>query len=168
MNEPKPTLTAERLRELLNYDPETGVFTNRVTRGSMAIIGAVAGHIAANFYVQIRLDDKLYYGHRLAWLYTTGSWPANVIDHKDLNPSNNRFSNLRDVPQLLNQQNRRVPMRNGTTGFLGVYLNKRRNHYCSQIRVKGRTKYLGAFATPEAAHSAYVVAKRKLHDGCTL
>jgi hypothetical protein len=74
-------LTQARLRELLQYDPVTGVFRWRAGR----YIGRVAGCSADgnhNRYARIRVDGRMYYAHRLSWLYVHGTWPA-VIDHAD-------------------------------------------------------------------------------------
>ena len=93
----KADLTAQRLREALHYDPETGVFTWATAVSSKTVPGARAGnqHIAG--YFRIRLDGYSYKAHRLAWLYMTGAWPAECIDHINRNNSDNRFSILREA-----------------------------------------------------------------------
>lgn len=161
-------LTQQRLRELLNYDPDTGVFTNRITRSSRAQAGAVVGSLALNGYVTIRIDHALHYAHRLAWLYMTGAWPAGDIDHRDCQRANNRWENLRDVTRRTNQENRRTAPTNSTTGMLGVCPDKRRGGVRAQIVVAGKQKHLGKFATADEGHEAYIAAKRRLHAGCTL
>lgn len=164
----KQPLTQQRVRELLNYDPETGEFTNRITRSSRAQAGATVGSLAVNGYVTIRIDHALHYAHRLAWLYMTGEWPTGDIDHRDGQRANNRWKNLRDVSRRTNQENRRQPQANNGTGLLGVCTDKRGRGVRAQIVVDGRQTYLGKFATPEEGHAAYVAAKRRLHAGCTL
>lgn len=90
-------LTAERLRELLSYDPETGWFTWRVTRSSngRADAGSRAGALRSDGYRHVTVDQHKYKEHRLAWLYMTGKWPEADLDHKNNTRDDNRFSNLR-------------------------------------------------------------------------
>ena len=100
-------LTVERLRELLHYDSDTGVFTWRVYRSPGAKKGDVAGCVNEGGYIATQVDRKHYLSHRLAWLYVYGAWPIDEIDHKDGNPANNHIANLRDVTRLTNSQNLR-------------------------------------------------------------
>lgn len=159
----KADLTAQRLRELLHYDPETGVFTWRVAcRGTAA--GDVAGCVIDGGYIRITIDKRFHRSHRLAWLYMTGTWPANDIDHIDGNPSNNALANLRDVTRSVNLQNRRAAMgHNTTSGVLGV--SSKRNKWRARIKVDGRHVSLGHFDTIEEAQAAYLEAKRAHHPG---
>lgn len=161
-------ITAERLRELLEYNPETGIFRWLVSRGNQIKSGSVAGSINAAGYVDIRVDGHRYYGHRLAWFYVNGTWPNKDIDHRHHVTSDNRIDKLRDVPRLINQQNQNTPHRNGTSGFLGVSWAKRDKRWTAQIGMMGKIVHLGSFDTPEAAYAAYLEAKRRLHPGCTI
>lgn len=158
-------LTAERLRCLLDYDPATGHFTRKVGRQG-AGQGERAGCLRFGGYIQIGIDGRKYRAHRLAWLYVTGEWPKGEIDHINGDPADNRILNLRDVPNIVNQQNRSRPMKRNVTGFLGVSAWKGR--YKAAIHAAGRDRHLGTFDTPEEAHAAYVGAKRVLHEGSTL
>lgn len=159
-------LTAERLLELVNYDPETGIFTNRVPRKKIRV-GDVAGTIdKESGYVILCIDRRRYYGHRLAFLFMTGEWPKRLVDHKNGCRSDNRFDNLRDASRLVNQQNMRRAMSGSSSGLLGAH--KKRSRWSSQIKVNGRLVKLGTFGTAEEAHAAYVYAKRKYHEGNTL
>src|SRR5690606_33021363 len=88
------TLTRERLAEVLDYDPTTGIFLWKKPTGSRAVAGSVAGTVNLSGYIQIQIDGTIYYAHRLAWLWMTGSWPNNEIDHSEMNPADNRWSNL--------------------------------------------------------------------------
>jgi hypothetical protein len=155
-------LTAERLRDLLDYDPETGVFTNRVSRGSTARAGQMAGsrHNVLG-YTYIFLCGRRYLAHRLAWLYMTGSWPSEDIDHANGEPGDDRYANLRVATASQNGMNSRRPRRN-TSGFKGVRWRKREQRWCADIRQNGRTVWLGYFETPEEAHNAYCSAARRL------
>lgn len=161
-----PELTAERLRELLHYDPDTGVFTWRVRTNSRAAAGAVAGAMTGRGYLRIGINRKEYMSHRLAWLYVHGSWPEGDIDHRDGNPLNNRIGNLRDVTNVVNLQNQRRARAGNKCGLLGV--SPSQGKWMAQIRAEGRNRYLGRFDTPALAHAAYLRAKRELHPGCTL
>jgi hypothetical protein len=159
-------ITQKRLQELLDYKPETGVFTWRVTR-SHAIAGAPAGWTDEQAYLQIGVDGVRYQASRLAWLYMTGEWPpSGYIDHRNTIPSDNRWQNLRDATKRTNQENRRRPGKNNKAGLLGVSPNGAR--WSASIVSHRRKRHLGTFDTPKQAHAAYIIAKRQLHEGCTL
>lgn len=162
----KPKLTAERLREVLTYDAETGTFTWRVQVGNRGRIGNRAGHRDARGYWRIQVDGKSMLAHRAAWLYMTGDLPDVLIDHRNCDLSDNRFKNLRVADAAVNAQNRRRG--HGASGVLGVSRRPDCDRWHARIYVGGRLKYLGLFKTSELAHEAYVNAKRELHQGCTL
>jgi hypothetical protein len=156
-------LTAERVRELLHYDPETGALTNRITRAARAQAGQVAGSWNSDGYLDVRIEGVREFGHRLIWLYMTGELPQGEIDHDDGDRSNNRWLNLRDGTHQMNMQN--VPARGSrTSGLPGAY--RVRNRYKALIRVAGKCMHLGYFATAEEAHAAYKQAKLAYHPGC--
>lgn len=90
-------LTAEAIRALLRYEPETGHFYWLLNRGSKIKAGQRAGAVSSEGYCQISIYDRLYRAHRLVWLYVHGEWPSQTIDHIDGNRLNNRLDNLRDV-----------------------------------------------------------------------
>lgn len=161
-----PPLTADRLRELVAYDPDTGVFTRRKVMGKTSRVGDVIGSINKQGRLEISVSGKIHFAHRLAWLYMTGDWPKYTIDHIDGDPINNRFANLRDVPHSVNTENVRAPRSNSRSGILGVA--KRHHKWRSAIVVKGKYIFLGSFATQEEASDAYVKAKRLYHTGNTL
>lgn len=159
-------LTQARLKELITYDPETGVMHWRVSRGK-AMAGDVAGNPNKN-RLQLTVDGVATLVHRFIWLYVYGKWPDGVIDHIDGNGHNNSLKNLRDVSQHVNTQNNREPRSNNKSGFLGVCLDRSRGLYKAEITLDGRNRHLGRFATAEEAHEAYLKAKRELHEGCTI
>jgi hypothetical protein len=151
-------LTVERLKELLHYEPETGVFTWLVNKGPF-LAGDIAGRsVGCKKYPRVGIDGDRYIAARLAWLYMTGEWPKHVIDHIDRNPLNTRFCNLRDVTQSKNCFNAGKRSHN-TTGYQGVYrdtriragancgyrynVKRKRPEYFSQIRIDGKITYLG-------------------------
>ena len=169
MSAAKSTLTAERLREVLRYDPETGLWQWRTTIAKRARAGSPAGTLKRSGYVRINIFGVAYPSHRLAWLYVYGRWPSQTIDHINGNRADNRICNLRDVPMRINIQNKRKPVCTNRTGFLGI----RRDptsiaRWSAKIVVDGKAVFLGQFPSPEDAHQAYLKAKRILHEGCTI
>lgn len=149
--------TAARVRQLLDYDPVTGVFTWKVRCGR-AKAGTRAGSLhKSDGYRIIGIDGATYYEHRLAWLWMTGNWPFGEIDHQHLDKINNAFSELRPATHAQNAMN--TPLRsNNTSGFKGVDFRHNRKKWRARIKVKGRKLHLGYFLTPQEAHAAYVAA----------
>jgi hypothetical protein len=161
-------VNAARLRELLHYDPDTGIFTRKVRTSHRINVGDVAGTRRPDGYLKISVIDTSCLAHRLAWLYMTGEWPKHQVDHINGVRHDNRFVNLRDVTPTHNQQNQRVAhIRNKSCGLLGVTLTKG-NTWQAQISVNGRHKHIGTYPTPQEASEAYLTAKRKLHAGCRI
>lgn len=152
-------LTAERLRELLNYDPETGVFTWRVRPVNSVHVGDIAGNDDGNGYLRMKISYASHSMHRLAWLYAYGVWPDGEIDHINGIRSDNRLVNLRVVSRTGNVQNRHKTW--GKSGFMGVYANF--GKWRAAIQVNGKLISLGNFDTPEEASAAYLAAKRIHH-----
>jgi hypothetical protein len=164
----KADLTAQRLRELLSYNPETGAFTWKVANGSRAKVGAVAGTTNYHGYVLISFCGKQRPAHRMAWLYMHGEWPAQDIDHINGDRADNRISNLRCVSRSVNMQNQRKPRSNNNSGLLGVSWVASRQLWVAQINIFGKQTHLGRFRDKDEAHEAYLAAKRQLHEGCTI
>lgn len=159
-------LTPELVRELLDYNPQTGDFVRKVSRMSNKI-GTSPGHRRNGGYHVIFLANKLHLAHRLAWLHFYGSWPKNNIDHINGNGLDNRIENLRDATYQENGQNiRRAKTSNKSCGVLGV--SPHQGKWAARITVEGKTKRLGCYDTIEEAYEAYLQAKRKLHVGCTI
>lgn len=155
-------------RIYLEYDSESGVFTNKASRTSNTVIGAVATCKAGNGYLGIHLEGRQYHAHRVAWLWHYGRWPDGVIDHINGDRSDNRIRNLRDVSIALNGQNRFGPQKNNKSGFLGVMWNKAAQKYAARIRYNGKFAHLGFFDDPVEASKAYMAAKREKHAGAYL
>lgn len=160
-------LTHARLKEVLRYDQETGVFTWKARVSIRVRAGDQAGSIGRKGRRHIRVDGVLYAASRLAYFYVTGAMPIAQVDHIDTDPTNDRFVNLRDVSQPLNCENHRKAYANSKTGVLGV-VRVPSGRFAAQIRKDRRSIYIGTFDTTDAAHGAYVAAKRQLHEGCTL
>ncbi len=161
-------LTAQQLRELLNYDPETGEFTRRVVTCNKVKVGDVAGSRHHSGYVHIRVLGVIRLAHRLAVLYMTGAWPADQVDHISGDRADNRWRNLRDVAKTTNLENQRAAHENNGSRLLGVSFDPRLNKYRAQIQTNKRKLHLGVFDTAEQAHSAYLLRKRAIHAGCTV
>ena len=160
------TLTPERLSEALHYDPVEGVFTRKVCRKNTYRVWKTAGSTDKNGYRRIRIDGRCYAEHRVAWMYVFGEMPKMDIDHINGNRADNRISNLREATRAENSQNVHAARRDNTSGYLGVH--KDRGRWNARIKVNGKYKHIGCFATPEDAHLAYLAAKRELHPGSTL
>ena len=151
------TLSANRLRKLLNYAPATGVFRWRVHRGGPETVDRVAGGIhPSKGYRQIRIDGKLYRANRLAWLYMTGKWPKLQIGYINRNISDTRWANLRAMTPSQRGANSR---RRNKFGVTGVWITKS-GKYVASIRVAGKKRYLGVFDTVEKARVAYTRAAK--------
>jgi hypothetical protein len=140
---------------LLDYDPDTGIFRWRVRRGNVEA-GTVSDHKDSSGHVQIRVDNRLYLAHRLAWLYTHGEWPPEEVDHVNRIRHDNRLDNLRLASRNQNMANssRRV----GKSGLRGVIAY--RGKWKAQINAFGVKHYLGLHATKQEAHDAYCKAAR--------
>jgi len=156
------SITAERLRDLAHYDPETGVMRWRVNRdrAGNAKAGDALGHPDKDGHLRAKVDGRSYYIHRLAFLYMNGDWPAAQIDHRDCNPANNAWENLRPATQSENQRNQSVA-KNNQLGVKGV--RRFRDKYRAAITVNGKTQHLGTYATAEVAHAVYRRAVRAQH-----
>jgi hypothetical protein len=159
-------ITQNRLKEVLDYNPDTGVFIRRLKQTGVKQ-GKISGSLTLEKYQVTSIDNKIYKCHRLAWLYMTGKFPDGQIDHINGNRSDNRFENLRDVTQTQNIQNqRKAQISNKSTGILGVFKNG--FGFMARITHNNTKIYLGTFKTTEEAQAAYVAAKRVLHSSCTI
>ncbi|WP_081048573.1 HNH endonuclease [Xanthomonas translucens] len=163
----RPLPTAEQVQALLDYDPETGEFRWRKANSTRVRVGDVAGTHKPNGYLHIGVNCRILLGHRLAWLWVHGEWPAGHIDHLDGNPLNNAISNLREVTSSGNMHNRRKEAtRSGrptSSKYLGVSWQKKTGSWLARIGLNGKQLYIGTFATEEAAYAAYLAAKAELH-----
>lgn len=161
------TLTVEKLKAALDYDANTGVFTWKIRPSKAVRAGDIAGCVEKRIgYVTIGISKDIYKAHRLAWLYVYGEWPKGVIDHINCIKADNRIKNLRDVFADGNAQNICKPNRRNKSGFMGVIWFQ--NKWRAGMSVNGKSKWLGDYSTPEEAHQAYLVAKRKYHAACTI
>jgi len=157
------------LKEMLSYDPETGVFT-WLQGTSRSPTGSVAGGVSEQGYRRIRIFGKKYRAHRLAWLYMTGEWPT-VVDHKNGIRDDNRWVNLRKASVTDNTRNTGITPRN-TSGVKGVSWHKRTSGWEAGVRVSGR--YLrrqfqpsthGGIEQAKKAAEAWVIETRSRAHG---
>ena len=158
-------VTQERLKELLNYNPDTGIFTWLVTRnayGGGVRPGSIAGDKDSHGYWRIGIDGTRYPLHRLAWLYVRGAMPENHIDHINGDKADNRLCNLRQATRFENLSNR-GKNKNNSSGYKGVWFNKKLGKWIAGITHNNKAKHLGVFETPELAYEAYCKKAAELH-----
>lgn len=153
------TLTIERLHEVLNYDPATGVFTWAVNKGRRTRAGQQAGTNTTHGYVKICIDGRRYYAHRLAWFYVHGQWPARLIDHRHTSAAGDHLDNLREATPSQNQANRGIQT-NNTSGAKGVTFVPSRRKWVAHIMIDRRYKFLGYFNSVKEGSVAYEAAAR--------
>ena len=153
--------TIEYLREILNYDPETGVISWKVDRVNCKKGGAVSTR-KRNGYLTIRLKRKNLRVHRVAFLLMTGAWPKFFIDHINGDGTDNRFCNLREATVAQNSQNSKFRKTN-TSGFKGVSWHKKGRKWRADICANRKLYHLGTFDNIEDAINAYRQASEKLH-----
>lgn len=145
----------------LDYEPDTGCLRWKKT-------GLAAGSNDKG-YTRISFNNRSYKAHRIIWLIAYGRWPNGQIDHINGRRSDNRISNLREVTQQENQQNKlTATRRNKTSGLLGAHFHKGSGRWYATISVDNRKIHIGSYKTPELAHAAYVERKRLLHAASTL
>lgn len=149
-------LTQEYLKEALDYNPDTGIFTWKARPLShfntqhgcntfkSRFAGTVTGCVNAHGYLVIRINDKLYLAHRLAYMYVHGKLPVTDTDHINHDRLDNKICNLRPVNRVNNMRNASMYKRN-KSGFTGVVWDKLRSKWKAQIKVNGANINLGRF-----------------------
>lgn len=172
-------ISPEELRDLLRYEPLTGLLFWLVRPVSMFrdTTSRTAKHscnnwnsrhagkrafssVNGNGYFQGSIYDKKYQAHRVIWAMETGAWPVKQIDHEDHDGQNNRFGNLESVTQLANSRNMSKSLAN-TSGFTGVYRNKKLKGWRAMIMVDGVSIHLGGFKRKSDAIAARQAANIK-------
>lgn len=157
------TTTLARLQQLLHYYPSTGRFVWKADRShKQGHRGKTAGTLNDYGYVRIRVENRNYLAHRLAWLFTHGDWPPYMIDHKNRNRADNRIKNLRCVNHGQNIANGNF-RKDNSSGYRGVYCVGRK--FKAAIGVDNKFIPLGLFETAEEASAAYVAAAKKYRPG---
>lgn len=155
-------LTQEGLKQVLNYDPLSGVFTwkNPKQKG-LNTTTTRAGTQKVSGYRNIQIDNRMYREHRLAWLYVYGILPTKSLDHINGIKNDNRITNLREATPRQNNLNKGVSPRS-TTGFKGV--SRTNNGFRVRISI-GERKYkeMGYYQTPEIAYKVYCGVAKEIH-----
>jgi hypothetical protein len=154
-------LTHERLRELLAYDPDTGVFTWLQSKGTR-VTGKPAGYVCGDKGIYIMIDKKGYRAHRLAWFYMTQEWPDDQVDHIDRNQNNNAWANLREATAAQNSQNTSRSYRS-VSGVKGVIWDKQEHMWKAMITCNKVVHVLGHFSDVPTAATAVASARERLH-----
>lgn len=152
------TITAEEAKKSLSYDPDTGVFT-WLERRMRSAAGSVAGSVHPRGYRRIGVRGSVVYAHRLAWVMHYGKEPVGEIDHINGIKDDNRIANLRDVPQKVNNQNKRESSLAGVVPSIN-------GQWCATFIYEGRVLRIGTFATQEEAAAMRLHLKKKLFEGC--
>lgn len=156
-----PELLSE-LNNLLDYDPETGIFVWKKTLSQRAMAGSIAGSSAKNGYRRTSIRGREYYLHRLAWAMSHGSWPHGQIDHANMVRSDNRICSLREASRSQNVMNQRT-RRDNKCGVKGIQWCKSHNKWRARIFVNGKTTVVGYFDTIEQASKARETALPSFH-----
>lgn len=158
-------ITQAQLKQILNYDPETGIFTWKINSGRHGRIksGTIAGSDKQkNGYIEINFNGSLHKAHRLAVLYMTGDHPINEVDHINGIRIDNRWSNLREATLQQNKENLKIYATN-TSGFPGVTWHKRVKKWQARISKGTIRLHLGYFDDKQGAHEKYIEAKKEIH-----
>jgi len=150
-------LTQERLKQLVSYNPSTGVFSWIKPRQGV-VLSRPCGRINTHGYREIGIDRVSYRANRLAFLYMTGSMPDCDIDHVNRIKDDNRWENLRMATRSQNAANSALKKSN-TSGFKGVVWEPDRKKWRVQIRIAGKKKNLGRF---DSFDDAVNVSKKAL------
>lgn len=149
------------IKDCIDYNQHTGIFTWKM-RVAGKSPGDEAGFMTKQ-YRSVHFRGQYFAAHRLAFWFMTGSLPVGTVDHINGNPTDNRFSNLREVTLSENSQNRKRGK--NVSGVMGVVWNKTRQKWQAQIGLNRKNIYLGIFETIDEAAVVYAAAKLKMHIG---
>lgn len=169
MTQPKPLPPLERVREALDYDPETGLFTWKIRPAIRIMVGDEAGTLTLDGYRRIIVLGQGVSAGRLAHYIMTGEEPHGVVDHINGIRDDNRWANLQDIPQALNVQKAAISKGGKTSRFRGVSRvlpgsrNKKGAEWQASITAFGKTYHLGSFMNEDDAAAAYAEARERLH-----
>lgn len=159
----KSQMTQERLRELVHYNPETGLLYRKKITGGSVKVGDVVGAPHSEGYIQCRVDNVKDYAHRFIWLYVYGYWPKGTIDHINRNRADNRLCNIREATYTENNHNKSIS-KNNTSGHPGVYWSERDGKHRVQITIQRKNIYIGSFKCKEEAIAARKAAEAKYYS----
>lgn len=157
-------LTQDHLKSILEYNQKDGNFRWKLLPTINQIkVGDIAGSVDVRGYVHIGIEGKIYYAHRLAFLYMTGSLPEKEVDHKNQNKTDNSWENLRECNRSQNGANI-GKQRNNKSGYKGVSLHKTTGKWKSQISINGKNTYLGIFSDKLEAVAVYNKKHKEIHN----
>lgn len=156
------TIKHDRLLEVLNYNPDTGIFTWKVRTSNRVKVGDVAGDMEGNGYLRISVDGNRFRAHRLAIIYVYGDGYYEQVDHINHIRTDNRISNLRVATHSQNNWNQQLQRKN-TSGVKGVYWDKNRNKWSAYCCVMGKKHMLGRFSDIKSAENAVIEFRAKAH-----
>lgn len=156
------TISQERLKDVLDYNPHTGVFTWKVRTSNRVKVGDVAGDIESNGYLRISIDGNRFRAHRLAIIYVYGDNYYEQVDHINHVRTDNRISNLRVATHSQNNWNQQLQIKN-TSGIKGVYWDKSRKKWSAYCCVMGKRHMLGRFSDIKLAENAVKNFRAKMH-----
>lgn len=157
----KPMPTAGEVRSFLQYDPDSGAFARTAPRGSIQP-GPLSPTPNSNGYLRVVIHKQSYYLHRLAWLWMTGTWPQQQIDHINGDRADNRWCNLREATHAENCLNTKLRS-NNTSGTKGVSWHKLARKWKAEIHMNGVSRHIGVFADKGTATAAVIAARAELH-----
>ena len=152
-------LTQFEVRNLFDYNSESGALSRKVARSNFVSVGDQPGWIENTGYRRIHISGKSYLAHKVIWLWVTGVWPEFDIEHIDRCRSNNTWNNLRAASRASNMANGSV--RKSQTGKTGAYANK--SGYMSKIKVGNDQVYIGQFKTADEAEAAFIKKHKEIH-----
>lgn len=157
-------LTQSKLKNLLHYDPDTGVFTWKNPAGTKTKPGDIAGCASKHLgYRYITVLNKRRLAHRLAWVYMTGRWPEDQIDHINGERDDNRWVNLREADQ--SQQCGNSALRSDNkAGARGVYWCKEKRKWAVDLQYQGRRYRLGRYTDFEEATELSELARQMFYE----
>ena len=158
----KGGLSIDRLREVLDYSGDTGIFRWKIKKSWRTKIGDIAGYVGTRGYRRISIDNTEYYEHLLAWYISTGSIPNDQIDHINKIRGDNRISNLREADNSENINNCNKYKTN-KSGYKGVSWRKKDKKWVAQIQINKKKFHLGLFATPLEASRKYEETAKRTH-----
>ena len=158
MSSRKELPPTDYLRQLLDYNPETGIFKRKTSKGGFDA-GTIVGTKRSKS-INIIIDYTSYKAHRIAWKIFYDQEPPFLIDHIDNNPYNNAILNLREANLNQNLYNSKKSIKN-TTGYKGVSFHKLSQKFRATIRINNKAVHLGLYETAEDAYSEYCKAAKK-------
>lgn len=159
-------MSVDLLRELFHVTDD-GRLISKVYKPRRPV-GSEAGWVEPTGYRRVQIGKRRLWAHRVIFALANGRWPSAHIDHINGDVSDNRPGNLREAHGGINNQNLRKANRSSKSGVLGVTYLEKKNRYVARIKLRGKRVHIGTYKTAREAHMAYVYAKRRLHEGCTI